>query len=377
MPSDHEARLLSGPDITPAVVEAWRDLGARAAEPNPCNEPDFVLPAMRHLPDGHRVKLLVAMAGDQMDACLPVLPVARWRKKVPLPALAAWNHPYQLLGSPLVDRTRPVEALTALLRLRGMKRAPALFLSIEDMGDGGPVAAALTEAAAAVRGRVLRWESWERATLTRADAAPPAAGRHKRVRRQRRALEREAGPATVVDRAQQEGVVERFMALEASGWKGRAGTALTSRPGDAAFFREVCERFTRAGRLEMRCLEVASGPVAMQTALRAGDGIFHFKVAFDETYGDYSPGVQLLVDFADGFPEETIGFRDSCTAASNVTESQVWPGRRALSTAVVPFASPTGRTAVRALSAARGRGRNKDEHGPGAEEPAGGSVRDS
>ena len=365
MPSDHEARLLSGPDITPAIVEAWRDLGARAAEPNPCNEPDFVLPAMRHLPDGERVHLLVSMAGDRMDACLPVLTVRKWRAKVPVPALVAWNHPYQLLGTPLVDRTSPVEALTALLRLRGRERARALFLSLEDLGDGGPVASALTDAAAAVHGRVLRWESWERAALTRLDDAPPAAGgRHKRVRRQRRALEREAGAITVVDRAQDDGVVERFMALEASGWKGRAGTALTSRPGDAAFFREVCRRFGEAGRLEMRCLEVPSGPVAMQTALRAGDGIFHFKVAFDETFGDYSPGVQLLVDFADGFPEETIGFRDSCTAASNVTESQVWPGRRTLSTALVPFASPAGRTVVGALAAVRGRTRTEPEQGP-------------
>jgi len=117
----------------------------------------------------------------------------------------------------------------------------------------------------------------------------------------------------------------------------------------------VCERVARAGRLELRSLEVPAGPVAMQTALRAGDGVFHLKVAYDEQFGDYSPGVQLLVDYADGFAQEGLAFRDSCTAAGNVTESQVWPGRRRISTVVLPFAAPASRALVAALAAVRAR----------------------
>jgi len=357
VPPGPVARLLRRGDLTPRIVDAWRDLADRAAELNPCNEPDALLPAMRHLTEGSRVNLLVVMTGERLDACLPVLRVPRWRAKVPVPALISWTHPYQLLGTPLVDREHAAETLAAMLRAPRTVRGGAQLLSIEDLGDGGPVAAALDEAAASIRGRVVRWESHERAVLTRSDdeTSGPSGGRHKRVRRSRRALERVAGPVTVTDRAKDDDAVGLFLALEASGWKGRAGTALASNPADAAFFRELCRRFLEADRLEMRSLETSAGPVAMQTAVRAGDGIFHFKIAYDEEYGAYSPGVQLLVDFADRFPEESIAFRDSCTGAGNVTESHVWPGRRTVTSVLMPFASTASRSVVAALGAARTR----------------------
>ena len=175
------------------------------------------------------------------------------------------------------------------------------------------------------------------------------------MRRSRRALERAAGPVTVVDRAGDPAAVEEFLALEAAGWKGRAGTALAANPADAAFFREVCARFADAGRLELHTLEVPTGPVAMQVALRAGDAVFHMKVAYDEQFGDHSPGVQLLVDYADRFPAEGLALRDSCTAAGNVTESQVWPGRRRVADVVVPFGGPVSRAGVGVLARLRAR----------------------
>jgi CelD/BcsL family acetyltransferase involved in cellulose biosynthesis len=359
VPGDREVRLLGAGDVTPRVEEAWRDLAARAAEPNPCNEPDMLLPALRHLRHGDRVRLLSVWDGNRLDALLPVLPSRRWRRRVPVPALVSWSHDYQLLGTPLVDSAHPTEALGALLRSSWRARHGAVLLEIEDLGDGGPVAEALDRACTAIGGSAIRWESYDRAVLSREEGASPVGGsRLKRVRRARRALERAHGPVGQVDRAGDDEAVEHFLALEAAGWKGRAGTAMACRPTDAAFFRETCRRFAQHGRLEVRSLEVADGPVAMQVALRGGDGLFHFKVAYDERYGDFSPGVQLLVDYADGFLTDTAGFRDSCTAAGNVTESQVWPGRRRISTVVSPFASAPSRAVVALLATARdARGR--------------------
>jgi hypothetical protein len=247
------------------------------------------------------------------------------------------------------------EAFLALLSSSWRTRLGAVLLEIEDLGDDGPVAAALDAACAAIGSSALRLERFDRAMLSRSEDATVVGGsRLKRVRRARRALERTFGPVTRVDRAGDE-AVERFLALEAAGWKGRAGTALACQPADTAFFRETCRRFAGEGRLEVRSLEVADGPLAMQVALRAGDGLFHFKVAYDERYGDFSPGVQLLVDYADGFADENVAFRDSCTAADNVTESHVWPGRRPISTVVSPFASAPSRGMVGLLARAQAR----------------------
>ena len=358
MSADPIVQLLAASEVTPDVVAAWRDLVTRAAEPNPVNEPDVLLPAMRHLAQGDEVRLLVVRRGPELDACLPVLPTARWRRKVPVPALVSWTHPYQLLGTPLVARDRTRDTLTALLRTPWRTRRPGLLLELSGTGDDGPVATALDEAVEEVGGVAVRWDTHERAALVRrpdGTVAPLSSSRQKRVRRSRRALERAAGPVTVVDRAGDPAAVEEFLALEAAGWKGRAGTALAANPADAAFFREVCARFADAGRLELRSLRVPAGPVAVQVALRAGDAVFHLKVAYDEQYGEHSPGVQLLVDYADRFAAEGLAMRDSCTAAENVTESQVWPGRRRVSDVVVPFAGPVSRAGVSALARLRAR----------------------
>ncbi len=360
MPAEPVAVLLGRADLTPDVVAAWRDLAGRAAEPNPCLEPDFTLPAMAHLRGGEAARLLVVRRGAELDALLPVRYTLRWRPRLPVPALVSWTHPYQLLGTPLVHRDGAGDTWTRLLRTPWRLRGAAARPDVHGAGDDGPVSAALDEALAPTGGRAVRWDGHERAALVRGAhgvTEAPSGSRHKRVRRSRRALERAAGPVTVVDRAGDPAAVERFLALEAAGWKGRAGTAVLSDPASAAFFREVCARFAGAGRLEVRSLEVPAGPVAVQAALRAGDAVFHMKVAYDEQYGDHSPGVQLLVDYADRFAEEGLALRDSCTAAGNVTESQVWPGRRRVSDVVVPFAGPVSRAAVSGLGRLRARRR--------------------
>jgi hypothetical protein len=41
--------------------------------------------------------------------------------------------------------------------------------------------------------------------------------------------------------------------------------------------------------------------------------------------------------------------RDSCTKPDNILFNELWPGRRTLSTVVLPFPGPAGRAAVRAM----------------------------
>jgi CelD/BcsL family acetyltransferase involved in cellulose biosynthesis len=70
--------------LSKADAARWRELAARAVEPNPFFEPDFVVPAARRL--GTRPGfLLVAEDGGDWAACLPVRREARFRK-IPGPA---------------------------------------------------------------------------------------------------------------------------------------------------------------------------------------------------------------------------------------------------------------------------------------------------
>jgi len=75
---------------------------------------------------------------------------------------------------------------------------------------------------------------------------------NKDLGRQRRSFERSSGMALeVVDCSADPHAVDDFLALEASGWMGRAGSAFATQPGQAEFLKQMCGNFRDSGRLRL------------------------------------------------------------------------------------------------------------------------------
>ena len=89
--------------------------------------------------------------------------------------------------------------------------------------------------------------------------------------------------------------IERFLALEAKGWKGARGTALGADRGRRAFARATLVAFAERGRLQIHELALDQSPIAIGVVLRAGARAFDWKTAYDEGFGEFSPGVQLTL----------------------------------------------------------------------------------
>jgi CelD/BcsL family acetyltransferase involved in cellulose biosynthesis len=119
--------------------------------------------------------------------------------------------------------------------------------------------------------------------------------RHK-LRRNRRGLAR--GGALVLRTTRSETDLERsletFFALEASGWKGRAGTAILCDPRAERLFRSFARAAARQGWLRLSILECAGTPVAAAYGCAFAGRAFRLKSAYDERYADHSPGLVLL-----------------------------------------------------------------------------------
>jgi CelD/BcsL family acetyltransferase involved in cellulose biosynthesis len=180
-------------------------------------------------------------------------------------------------------------------------------------------------------------------------------GKHRReLERKRRRLADDLGaPLRTVDRAEDAGAVEDFLELEASGWKGREGTAMASMGNDADFFRAVCASFRELGRLHLLSLEGSGKRVAMACSLRAGEGIFCLKIAFDEGWRRYSPGALLVLDHASWFARHSdAAWMDSCVQPDNELVSRLWPGRRGIVTLAIPASTIRGRVAAAAIGGA-------------------------
>jgi CelD/BcsL family acetyltransferase involved in cellulose biosynthesis len=351
--------LLSIAGVQARDVGAWRDLARRAVEPNPFFEPEFVLAAASGLGPESVALVVAADAAGDWQACMPVRRTGRW-KGLPVPALAAWRHLYCFLGTPLVAPEQPEQALAALLDRLFESRRRARMVALEWVRGDGPVAEALAAVLEARARPALQVAAFERAVLERRDSADYLdetlrPHRRRELRRQSRRLAEEMGaPLELRERSQEPAAVDSFLELEAAGWKGRRGTAFASQPLHAELFREVCDGFRAEGRFQLLALMAGDRPAAFKCNLLAGDEVFCFKIAYDESLARFSPGVQLEERTVELFHERMPASRllDSCADPDNEMINRLWPDRRPLVSYVVPAPGAAGWASVRGVEAA-------------------------
>lgn len=343
--SGFRGRLVRFGDLTEDDLRRWRDLVACAAEPNVFFEPEVLMPAVRHLASPGAVRLAVVTAADgRWVACAPVKREIAWGR-LRLPVLAVWTHEFSGLEVPLVDAAVLGPAVRALLRLLRRPRN-GLFAAFTQVPGDGPFHLALEECA---RGAV-EVARYERAALRRRPAFTYLDGmrgkRRQELARMRRRLEEHHADVRTVDMTGDPAALDAFLALEASGWKGREGTALGSDPAHAVFFRSACTALRAAGRLQVIALMADGRPVAMKCNGIAGNRVFGFKQAYDESMAAYSPGRLLDVDLMRDFHGRAgADVLDTIGSAHNETLNAMWPDRLVMTTVLVPARGPLGRAA--------------------------------
>ena len=82
--------------------------------------------------------------------------------------------------------------------------------------------------------------------------------------------------------------------IEASGWKGRDGTAILSSEARKNFFERFACSAWRDGTLRLWFLYIDEVPVAFQLAIESAMAFWLFKIGYDEKYEHCSPGNLLL-----------------------------------------------------------------------------------
>jgi CelD/BcsL family acetyltransferase involved in cellulose biosynthesis len=86
------------------------------------------------------------------------------------------------------------------------------------------------------------------------------------------------------------------MAVEGSGWKRRAGSALGANQRLQAFFRTYCRLAAEAGLLRFFFLRFGSRLASAQMAVEVYDRLWLLKIGFDESLARCSPGFLLLAE---------------------------------------------------------------------------------
>jgi CelD/BcsL family acetyltransferase involved in cellulose biosynthesis len=343
---DANAAPGSGGALTPLAgisTTQWRALSTRAAEPNGYYLPEWELAVNASARGRGDTDALGAWRDTStLIGLMPV--ISMWRAyRIPLPALVGAD-PYGTLCTPLLDRDMAEEAVTGILQHARQAGAHALIFRATSL-EG-----AAMKAFADVLGRdgmaPLVLQSHVRACL---DATCDAdemlrdalgAKKLKELRRQRNRLAEHGAVNFDVARtpADVAAAIETFLTLEASGWKGQRGTALSQDDGDATFIRRATPALAETGQCEIVTLRAGETPVAAAIVLRHQDRAFYFKLGVDERFAKFSPGVQLTLELTRYLcADPAIRLVDSTAAPDHPMINPIWRGRLAIGDVLIPL----------------------------------------
>lgn len=320
------------------IVADWRALAARAVEPNAFYEPAFALAAAPTF--GRHVQVFLVWTRQTPARLAGLFPCAvEWRYGLVPRVLGGWTHPFALLGTPLVDRDLCEGAIAAWLdHVAADPRLPALAM-LPKLAVEGPFVAALDRVLAMRGAACAEFGLHRRALLApgsdRAHYLAQSLGaKHRKELPRRRRRLAELGAVThdvATDEASILPALDCFLALEAAGWKGKAGTAAAQRLELRDFFRNAIAALAREGKARIDLMRLDGKPIAATVALRSGDMMFGWKTAYDEAYAKYSPGSLLMVELSEAvIADPSITAMDSCAVANHPLIDHLWCGRRAI-----------------------------------------------
>jgi CelD/BcsL family acetyltransferase involved in cellulose biosynthesis len=349
----------------PAFMVQWERLAARAAEPNPFYEPWFLLPSLAQLSVADRVVTKAWFVDGHLAGLLPVIRSAQYYGHIVTHA-TGWLHSNAFCGVPLVMAGQEDAFWRTMLAHFDRSARRALFLHLPQLPVEGPVAKALDRVLAEDGRRNYIAEQHQRALLAR-NLAPDAylaaampQKKRKELRRQRSRLAEE-GTLSFERVEGEDGLAEwiaEFLALEAAGWKGAAGSALASDEAALAFFAEALAGAAAAGKLERLALRLDGRPVAMLINFLTPPGAYSFKTAFDENYARFSPGMLLQLENLALLERPSIAWADSCAVEGHPMIERLWRDRRRIESRNIAVGGPLRRALFRLLMAWETRSRS-------------------
>lgn len=323
-------------DALPALADEWRDLAMRTREPNIFYEPDFALAAAPVF-GAEAGAVLVRDHDGVLRGIFPAQPEP-YRYGVAPALLAGWTHPYAPFGLPLVDRDHAPGVIDAWLDHLARDRGVRLLL-LPFLPEQGVFADALHSVLERRGLSQARFGSHERAALIPAErggylAHAVSAKLRKELGRKRRRLAElgEVAHESATDSERVRAFLHEFLALEQAGWKGRAGSAAASDASTREFVQTAVLGLARRGQVRLDRLSIAGKPAAIAILLRRGGAGWLWKIAYDEVFARYSPGVQLARDVTAALlADDTLAAIDSCAAPDHPMIDRLWHERIALS----------------------------------------------
>jgi CelD/BcsL family acetyltransferase involved in cellulose biosynthesis len=269
-----------------SLEPSWNDLSAGRSRPFDCHQ--WFAAWWKAFGDGARMSICVEWRDGELAALLPLMRPTNG-------TLAAMANVHTPVFRPLY---RDEEALRAVAG-EALRDGASTF-EVPAIPSQDPALSALeAEAAEVKRLTLLEPQHVSPIVDTSGDPEEWRAGSKPRwgapLERFRRKMGRdyEAEFAVVVPPEDLERELREGFEVEASGWKGQAGTAILSRPETTAFYTDIARAFHERDELRLSRIVLDGQLVAFDLCLLHGGRLYLLKTGFDERFRKLAPGLVM------------------------------------------------------------------------------------
>ncbi len=136
------------------------------------------------------------------------------------------------------------------------------------------------------------------------------------------------------------GYIDDFLTLEAAGWKGNRGTALAQDAAMVGAMREGLAALFDAGKLRFWRISLDGKAIACLFAFVESGRATLGKIAHDEAFAKFSPGVMVILDAtADFFADSDVLVADANAIPGHPMIDRIWRDRLPMVNVMVAGAS--------------------------------------
>ncbi len=336
-------------------------LSNRAMEPNVFFSGRFLAPAMPRLED-RQVRLALMRDNSSTRSRIRLLmpfTVDKPGFAIGPSIIRGWSNSFGPLGTPLVDAEDAGETLDNLFEALSRRELHLpTTLVLPDVRLNGHFVQMAKVIAIGRNLPIAVANSFQRPMLQSNDDAivylkRTISNAHLReMRRQWRLLENHGEVTYNVARQPRDihGRMEEFLALEASGWKGKKRSALVTDRHHAAFAREAISNLAAIDAVRIHTIDLDGRAIASMIVLIMGGEAYTWKTAYDEAYARFSPGKLLMGELTEWHLDDANVVRsDSCAVPDHPVMSRFWQEREDMGTLIVGL-TPNGDRDVRQVA---------------------------
>ena len=309
-------KVETGPGADAAqLADAWRALGASALDPAAFQSVDYLLPILEQHSDG---KVITVRSLGQLIMAVPAQSNLGIQSSFASPFVAS-GLPQVLGQASDVGVMAFVNSLKVPFRFRALPADSKFFALLQNAAPQFQEMKRWQRAALLIRGTYEQW------LVDNLDQK-----RRKEFKRLRTRLSEqgEVKLESLSHSSNLDGFVNDLLELEGQGWKGSRGTAMNADQRTTTMFRAICANLHHSGSLRFWTLKFNGKPIASLFGMIEGAQGWIVKIAYDEAFAKFSPGVMLVFDATEAlFAEPQLKLVDSCAIPGHPMIDRIWRDR--------------------------------------------------